>query len=71
MVRIFTNLKRCRLQLYNLDKIIFVTENWISDPRVGCNSPPSLTKLIEVDVGLEDKLKQYEGEFKQDELLDL
>jgi hypothetical protein len=38
---------------------------------VGCNSPPSLTKLIEVDAGLEDKLKQYEGEFKQDELLDL
>ncbi len=71
MVGIFTNLKRCRLQLYNLDKIIFITKNWLNDPRVGCNSPPSLTKLIEVDVGLEYKLKQYEGEFKQDELLDL
>jgi hypothetical protein len=34
---------------------------------VGCSSPSSLKKLIEVDVVLE----QFEGEFERDELLDL
>jgi hypothetical protein len=33
---------------------------------VGCSSPSNLKELIENDVVLE----QYEGEFKQDELLD-
>jgi hypothetical protein len=29
-----------------------------------------LIELIEVNVGLEENIKQYEGEYKQDELLD-
>jgi hypothetical protein len=35
LARILTNLRRCHLQSNNLDKIIFVNENWPSDPRVG------------------------------------
>jgi hypothetical protein len=30
---------------------------------VGCNSPSSLIKLIEVDLPLEEELEQYESEF--------
>jgi hypothetical protein len=29
-----------------------------------------LIELIEVNVALEEKIEQYEGEYKQDELLD-
>jgi hypothetical protein len=54
LVGIFTNLKKCCLQLNNLDKIIYVRKNWLSDPRVGCNSPCSLIELIEVDVALKE-----------------
>jgi hypothetical protein len=38
---------------------------------VGCSSPSSLIELIEADLALKEELKQYEGEFEQDELLDL
>jgi hypothetical protein len=38
---------------------------------VGCGSPFSLIKFIEFDVALKKKLKQYESQFEQDELLDL
>ncbi len=31
----------------------------------------SLIELIEVHLALEEKFEQYEGEFEQDELLDL
>jgi hypothetical protein len=71
LVGIFTNFKRCHLLSNNLNKIIFVSKNWPSDPRVGCSSPSSLIELIEADVTLEEELEQYEGEFEQDELLDL
>jgi hypothetical protein len=59
------------LQLNNLNKIIFVSKNWPSDPRVGCSSPFSLIELTEVDIALQEELEQYESEFEQDELLDL
>ncbi len=34
---ILTSLKRCKLQTENLDKLIFVSQNWPNDLRVGCN----------------------------------
>ncbi len=71
MVEILTNLKRCHLQLDNLNKIIFFSKKWPSDPRVGCSSTYSLIELIEANLALEEELEQYEGEFEQDELLDL
>ncbi len=71
MAGISTNLRRYHLQSNNLDKIIFVTKNWPSDPKVGCNSPSSLIELIEADFALEEELEQYEDEFEWDELLHL
>jgi hypothetical protein len=38
----------------NLNKIISISKNWLSDPRVGCNSHSSLIELIEADVALEE-----------------
>jgi hypothetical protein len=38
---------------------------------VGCNSLSNLIKLIESDVGFEEKLEKYEGEFEKYEILDL
>jgi hypothetical protein len=37
---------------------------------VGCSSPSSLIEFIDVDLALEEELKQYENEFQRDELLD-
>jgi hypothetical protein len=48
LVEILTNLRKCRLQSNNLDKIIFISKNWPNDPWVGCSSPFS---LIELDWG--------------------
>jgi hypothetical protein len=64
-------LKRCHLQLDNLNKIIFVSKKWPSDPRVGYNSPSNLIEFIKVNIALKEKLEQYEGEFERDQLLDL
>jgi hypothetical protein len=55
LVGILTNLRRCHLQLDTLDKIIFVTNIWPSDPRVCCSSPSSLIKLIEANLALEEE----------------
>jgi len=32
---------------------------------VGCNSLSNLIKLIEFDVGFEERLEKYEGEFEK------
>jgi hypothetical protein len=71
LARILTNLRKCHLQLDNLNKIFFVSKHKPSDLRVGCSSLSSLIELIEVDLALEEELEQYAGEFQRDELLDL
>ncbi len=55
----------------NLDKIFFVNKNQSNNLSVGCRLAFSLIELIEVDATLEKKIEQYEGEFGQDEFLDL
>jgi hypothetical protein len=52
LVGIFTNLKRCCLQIENLKKLIFVNKNWPNDPRIGCKSPSNLVEFLEKDVDL-------------------
>ncbi len=34
LIEIFTNLRKCCLQLDNLNKLIFVIKNWLNDPNV-------------------------------------
>jgi hypothetical protein len=58
--------------------IIFCKPNWNWSKsgrnwngRVGCNSFFCLIKLTKSDFALEDELKEYEGEFERNEILDL
>ncbi len=40
-----------------------MNKNWPNDCRVGCKSPSNLSKLIGIDVDLEEKLEQFEKDF--------
>ncbi len=61
LARILTNLKRCRLQTENLEKLIFVNKTQPNDLRIGCKSPSNLVEFLE---NLEKKLEEFEGELK-------
>jgi len=62
LASIFTNLKRCRLQLENLKKLFFVSKNWPNDAN--CKSFSYLVEFIEMDEQLEEKLQEFQGEFE-------
>jgi hypothetical protein len=59
LIEILTILKRCWLQLRNLDKLNFVNQNWPNDPKVGCNLPSTLVEVIKNDEIVE-KLEEFE-----------
>ncbi len=69
LARLFTNLRKCHLQLDNLENLIFVNKNWLNDPSVGCKSSSSLVELIKIDVKLKEELKKFEGAFENDEVM--
>ncbi len=52
LVKILKNLRRCTLQTYILDKLIFLIKNWPNDPKVGCYLLFNLIELIETNVSL-------------------
>ncbi len=68
LISIFTNLRRCRLQSKNLEKLNFVSKNWFNDARVGCKSPSDLVEFIEMDEQLEKELQEFESEFEQEKI---
>jgi hypothetical protein len=68
LVGILINLRRCCLQLKNLNKLIFVNKNWPNDLRIGCKSPFSLVDLIKTNLNLEE---EFEKAFEKDEILEL
>jgi hypothetical protein len=45
LARMLTSLRRCWLQSENLDKFIFISQNWPNDPRVGYNILSTLVEL--------------------------
>jgi glutamyl/glutaminyl-tRNA synthetase len=63
LARIFTNFKRC-LQSENLEKLIFVNENWLNDVGVACKSLSDLVKFIEMAKQLTKELHEFENEFE-------
>jgi hypothetical protein len=71
LVRLFNNLRRGCLQLDNLNKLIFVNKNWSNDFRIDYKTFSSLMELIEVDGELEKELKEFEGTFGNDEILEI
>jgi len=60
-------IKRCHLQLDNLDTLNFLNKNWPNDPRIGCKP----MELIEIDTKLKDKLQEFEGTFERDEIFEI
>jgi hypothetical protein len=59
LVKILTNFRRCRLQIYNLDKLIFVNKNWPNDPKIRCKFPFNLLEFLERDIDLEEELEKF------------
>jgi hypothetical protein len=47
LARIFTNLKKCHLQIENLEKLIFVQKIWPNDSRIRCKFPSNLLEFLE------------------------
>jgi hypothetical protein len=63
LTKIFTNLRRCHLQVENLETLVFVRKNWSNDFRIDSKPPFNLLELIEEDLNFE-KLKEFEGSFE-------
>jgi hypothetical protein len=66
LIGILKNLGKCRLQIENLDKLMFISKNWLNDVRIGCKSPSILVEFLERDVDPEEELEKFEGEFEKE-----
>jgi hypothetical protein len=52
LVGIFTNSWHYRLQINNLNKLIFLNKNWPNDPKFGCHALEDMGKVTEIEVEL-------------------
>ncbi len=52
------------MQWIFLKILIFINKNWPNGPRIGCKSPSSLIKFIEMDGDLEKELEEFESYFE-------
>jgi len=59
--------------MFCVDEIlfIFIFFNYSNDSKIGCKSPSSLVKFIDMDGDFEKELEEFEDSFEQDEVLDL
>jgi len=71
LVGILTSLRRYQLQSEILDKLIFFSQNWPNDLRVGCNMPSTMVEFIEKDEIVEEELEEFVGEFEREEIEDM
>jgi hypothetical protein len=68
---ILTTLKRCQLQIDNLDKLIFVHKNWPFDLHVGCLKPSDLATICEAKSDLTKELDvEFVDEVEHEEYAD-
>ncbi len=70
LTEILTNLKRCHLQLDNLEKWIFMNKNWLDDARMGCKALNNLIMLIDFKLDIEHELNEFESSFEQHESIE-
>jgi hypothetical protein len=50
---VLTSLRRCRLEVENLDSLLMIYKNWPNDARVGCNlANEDVTKPFTTEVDL-------------------
>jgi hypothetical protein len=61
-------LKRCKLQLDNLEKLVLMSKNWPNDARVGCKAPNNMIDSIDFESNLKYELNEFESSFERDEL---
>ncbi len=47
-----------------------MNKNWPSDFKVGCKPPSNLAEFIQTYLGFEE-LKEFEGLFEQNEIMDI
>jgi hypothetical protein len=64
LASILTNLRRYRLQLENLENLIFVSKNWPPDLKDGCKLPSNLVELIQTNLSFENDLEKFKGSFE-------
>ncbi len=55
----------------NLENLIFVSKNWPNVPIDGCKPPSNLVELIQIDLGFQKELEEFEGSFERDQLVDI
>jgi len=41
-----------------------VSKNWLNNSRDGCRPPSNLVKLIQINLGFEEELEEFEGSFE-------
>ncbi len=70
LIKILINLKRCRLQLDNLEKWIFMNKNWLNDARMACKPLNNLVTLINSKLDLKQELNEFESSFEQHEWIE-
>jgi hypothetical protein len=70
LIKILINLKRCRLQLDNLEKWIFMNKNWLNDARMACKPLNNLVTLINSKLDLKQELNEFECSFEQHEWIE-
>jgi hypothetical protein len=71
LARSLTILKRCHLQSKNLEKLIFVSQNWPNDPWLGCKTPSNFVEFIKKDKIIGEELEEFEGEFEREEIVNM
>jgi hypothetical protein len=54
-----------------LDKLIFINKNWPNDSRIGCKSLFSSVDFVEINLNLEEDVKEFERGFEKDEVVEL
>jgi hypothetical protein len=57
---IFTNLRRCHLQLDNFNIFTFISKIWPINPRDGCEPSSNLVELIENYLDFKKELEEFE-----------
>lgn len=65
---ILTNFGKCCLQPENLEKLIFVSKNWLNNPKVGCKEASSFVEFIKREENFEEELEEFEGECEREEI---
>jgi hypothetical protein len=70
LASILTKLRKCHLQLNNLERLIFVRKNWPNDFRIDSKPPSNLVELIEKDLDF-GEFEKFESSFERDELVNI